>query len=1062
MNKQVKHGAKTLLVSLLAAWMLISCGTEQPAGENPDTSVTDTTAPVTTPNVVLKPTGEIDADADTVAGIAIRNAEELMKIGRDNAYPMDGDYTLVADIDLTEVENFTPIGGSESECGIVEGKNVFTGTFDGRNHTIVGLSIDVSTTARVHVGLFGSVGSPDKNDPAVVKNLIIKDVSITGSARGSATYAALCGQTNGYAEIDNIALLSGKVDITHGGGDILGIGSLIGQCRTQSWTGLTNKGIKISNIFTNLTVEGENNGNNNYTGGVIGRIRGSDISRFSNIVQIGSVTHEGDKGHALFGGDSGVMKSVNVYFLAGVGQNYSSTGTALHYGAFTDGTLTLASDMWHVEPGTFPLLNGTYNSPLFSILDFVSVSLAEGETMSTVESGFSLVDNAMGKAITWTSGNEEVIRIEGNKARVIKPDFGFTDVVLTASSGGVSKNFSLRVISGVVGEIVPDRVNNVLLTKNYPSNSTYNWVVTNAATGKTVKTASTTDGKLPLTENMNNCIITLKVDGYDPVIYYNSSIPTISITSDTEYYSVDKNEYSEANLTVYTTAEYAKTKYNGGTLIKIRGNSTAYQPKRPFRLKLDKKTDLFGMGESKHWVLLANFYDRTNLRNKLSYDLGMELGLAGCESILVNLIYNGEYYGLYQLSENIRIDEGRVDIYNWEETAEAVAKAIANKEGLTMAERDALEEKLTTNLSWITSGKFGNYNIADYYDTSTFDITGGYLIENDYYYDEYTKFTTDNEMKLMVQNPEYLKTNTEMMDYLKNYIQNMEDALYSPNRLSDEGKHYSEYLDMDSFLDFFMVNQVFKNVELFYKSCYMYKDVGGLLTFGPIWDMDWATGNHTNLGYDSPERWKHDHSQDREYWYKAIYNDPWFMIQLCERWVEIQDNLDKMMKQLEIQSQAVEEAAKLDNERWGYDWSVKKEISTLKYWLLDRIAWMDKQMKDPETLIRSLDYYKDSSLIGITGFYEGKDFVELTITVKDPAKHKTGELLINGRVYDEVALTDGCKIRIPMSEFRESGKYNSIEILAKKADGKYTTVQKRRAHTGSTMVDADFFYYLSK
>ena len=81
-----------------------------------------------------------------------------------------------------------------------------------------------------------------------------------------------------------------------------------------------------------------------------------------------------------------------------------------------------------------------------------------------------------------------------------------------------------------------------------------------------------------------------------------------------------------------------------------------------------------------------------------------------------------------------------------------VAKAIAKKEGLSKDERDKLEENLTKNLAWITSGKFGNYTISDYVDTSDYDITGGYLIENDFYYDEVSKFTTKNEMKLQLQN----------------------------------------------------------------------------------------------------------------------------------------------------------------------------------------------------------------------------------------------------------------------------------------------------------------------
>lgn len=1070
MNKNKKSGVNIFLTSLLAVLMLVSCSakgkiTPTPSGTSSGASSSAEVTDEFAEGTELKPTGQVDADADKITGIAIRTAEDLLKIGKAATHPIDGDYSLVADIDLSQIKNFTPIGGSVSECGIVEGKNVFSGTLDGRGHTIAGLTISVSSTERVHVGLFGSVGSAKPEDPAVIKNLILKDVNITGSAKGSATYAALAGQVDGYAQIDNIAILSGKVNIENESGDILGIGSLIGQCRTQAWTGCTNRGIHITNIFTNVTVTGDNNGNANYTSGLIGRIRASDLGTLSNVIQLGTATHEGGKGNAISGGDSGAVRSENVYYLTGTGKDTNSLGEEKSYESLTSGTITLDADSWHMEKGAFPLLNNTYNSPLFTVLDFVTITLADGETVDSVKSGFTLVDSVMGKTIKWKSSNEDVISISGNTASVTKPKLGYTDVTLTARADGINKVFNLRVSSGVKGELELDTETNTIIAKNYPTDVSFKWIVVNAATGKTVKTASTTEGKLELTDSMSNAMITLQVDGYDTVTYYNSTIPTVCITSDTAYYDISKSAYSKATLTVYTTARYPDTQYSGSTEIKLRGNSTAYQAKRPFRLKLAKKTDMFDMGESKHWVLLANAFDRSNLRNKLSYDLGMSLGLAGCESILVNVIFNGEYYGMYQFCENIRIDEGRVDIFDWEETAEDVAKAIAKKEGLSAAERDELEDKLTKNLTWVTTGKFGNYIISDYYDTSAFNINGGYLIENDYYYDEYSKFTTENEMKMMIKSPEYAATNKEMMNSIQSYIQAMEDAMYSPSRLNDEGKHYTEYMDLQSFLDFFMVNQLFKNVELFYKSCYMYKDVDSPLVFGPIWDMDWAAANHVNLGnglaskYDS---WKHDQSQDREYWYRALYNDPYFMILLCERWNEIQDKIDDMMEELDTVSAEIVDAAKIDNKRWGYDWTVEKEVSFLKTWLTNRRNWLSEQMATPETLIRSLDYYQDSKNIGITGFYEGSDFVELTITVLNEEKFKSCDLMINGVLVREVEITNGCKIRIEKSEFREAGKYNSIEILGKTAAGNYNTVLKRSGQRGSTMVDADFYYYLSK
>lgn len=1069
MKKANSSFRKSVTALLAAAFLLsgalLSCEKTTPLPPTTtDPAVTDSSAGNTAAEepaaVEKKPDGTVDSDADSVEGIAIRSAAELAKIGKSEKYPIDGDYVLVADIDLTG-SSFTPIGGSASECGIVEGDNVFNGTFDGRGHTIVGLKINVTATQRVHVGMFGSVGSKDENDPAVIKNLILKDVAVSGTANSTATYGVLCGQVSGSAVIDNVSIISGTLTVDNGSGDILGIGALIGQCRTQSYTGCSNETIHISNIFTNVEVTGDNNGNANYTGGLIGRIRASNLGSLKNVLQLGSVTHEGGDGNAITGGDSDVIDLKNVYYLSGSGKEHRGIGQAKSYDSLCGGSITMDEAYWHVEEGMYPLPTDTYESALFSVLDFVTVTLAEGETADKIESSFTLVDEVMGKKITWKSSDDSVVTIDGRNAKVTRPEFGYADVTITARADGIMKSFDLRVFSGVVGYIGRD--GDTLIAKNYPSGVMFKWIVKNAATGATMGTASGKEGTYALTSKDENGMVTLEVEGYDDAVYYNSNIPTIYINSDSQYYDISKGGCSDATMQIMTTSEYADTKYNGEIEIKLRGNSTAYQAKRPFRVKLGDKSDLFGMGESRHWCLLANVYDRTNLRNKLSYDFGMDLGLATCESMFVNLIFNGEYYGMYQLTEAIRAEEGRVNIFNWEEEAEDVAKAIARKEGLSKTERDDLEERLTENLSWITSGKFGNYTISDYVDTSGYDITGGYLIENDFYYDEVSKFKTKNDMKLQLQNPEYLETNDEMMNYLQDYIQDMEDAIYSANRLNADGKHYSEYMDVASFIDFWMVNEVFKNVELLYKSCYLYKDVGGLITWGPIWDMDWTSGNHVNLGgnggrYDT---WWHSESQDREYWYRALYNDPWFVLQLYERWGEIQGNIDKVMEELEIWNEKLSGASVVDNTRWGYDWTHEKEVNTLRQWLIDRRAWMEEQMATPETLVESFGYYIESTDIEITAVEEGADYYELTLTVSDD-KIKSADILINGKIVRSEDIADGSKIRIETSELRGEGKYNSVEILTKNEEGEYRVKRRRSGQNGTSAMEADYVYLMGK
>lgn len=107
--------------------------------------------------------------------------------------------------------------------------------------------------------------------------------------------------------------------------------------------------------------------------------------------------------------------------------------------------------------------------------------------------------------------------------------------------------------------------------------------------------------------------------------------------------------------------------YQGTGTIHLRGNSTAELPKRPFKL-IWRKSGLLGMGEKRHWVLLANAIDSTLLRDQLAYGLSADLGAEYfMDSRQVTLIYNGEYYGVYQLCEQIRVGKNRIDIYNWRE-----------------------------------------------------------------------------------------------------------------------------------------------------------------------------------------------------------------------------------------------------------------------------------------------------------------------------------------------------------------------------------------------------------
>ena len=254
-----------------------------------------------------------------------------------------------------------------------------------------------------------------------------------------------------------------------------------------------------------------------------------------------------------------------------------------------------------------------------------------------------------------------------------------------------------------------------------PTGAKYNWTVTSQITGKVVKTVNAGGASLATTSGMDECMITCEVNGdatYEKAYFYCSKLPVLYITSDTpytDYKSESKTKpYHDAAISMIGNSTYknAEQLYNGATKIKVRGNSTASREKSPFKLKLDKKADMLGLGDgikSKHWVLIANDIDHSLLRNKLLYDFSGDIGTEFFfRSENVTLIYNNEYEGVYQLCEHRRVDEGRIDITDWVDIGEDAAASVASYEA---ANNEAV---------WKNKGDFSD--LATYDSTATDDV----------------------------------------------------------------------------------------------------------------------------------------------------------------------------------------------------------------------------------------------------------------------------------------------------------------------------------------------------
>ena len=547
-----------------------------------------------------------------------------------------------------------------------------------------------------------------------------------------------------------------------------------------------------------------------------------------------------------------------------------------------------------------------------------------------------------------------------------------------------------------------------------------------------------------------------------------SRLPVIYINTENGAPIVSKEEYINADLIIQGNETYNSetTKlYNGLTEIRGRGNSTWGQPKKPYRLKLDKKTDVFGMGKSKHWVLLANYMDESLQRNTLAYNLSGAMGMEQCSTVFVDVVLNGDFVGNYQFCENIRIDDTRVDIFDWEGFCEDSAAVIAETEGMDDDTAGDLETYMVENMGWITSGSFQfggvTYQIASYPDIEVPDINGGYLIELDEYYDEISKFKTASGQPIMFKSPEYLKTNQDMMNFVKDYIQAFEDAVESDTYTSTyDGSttHYSELFDFDALVDYWLISEIFFNEELNKKSTYMYKDIDAKMMMGPIWDMDWSSGGEGQTYHT--EQWAtryYSTNAQANQWYKYLIQDPWFFIKAQERYWEIRNaQVADMMQELDDNYELLKESAKANGERWGYRYDYKKYVDDLRNWFTSHLTWMDEQMATQDSLRDSLGYYPSSRLALTLTDTDGKaleadtaktapaDAVasvgqSLKLTVQGGSNTDgNAALYVNGR---RVSVTptnanSTTTVEVPADSLTAPmGEKNVIEVQIEKADG---------------------------
>ena len=444
-----------------------------------------------------------------------------------------------------------------------------------------------------------------------------------------------------------------------------------------------------------------------------------------------------------------------------------------------------------------------------------------------------------------------------------------------------------------------------------------------------------------------------------------SRLPVVYIDIENGAEVVEKDTYLDAEIKIQTNAAYAHLgkQYEGKTEIKGRGNSTWGLPKKPYRMKFDKKSDVLGMGKNKHWVLLANYYDTSLVRNTLAYNLAAAMDMTYTATIHVDVVINGTKRGNYQLCEHIRIDDTRVDIFDWESFAEDSAETIAEAEGMDEDTMDELSEYMVEHLNFITTGTVtfngNNYNLADY-DIEIPEMNGGFLIEMDEQMDEKSCFRTEDLYQpIMFKSPEFIKTNSDMWSYVQNLFNSFEDAIQNKETFTTtyQGKeaHYTDIFDMDALIDYWIIQEVFFNQDGVRRSTYMYQDLDGKMTMGPVWDFDWSSGGMGEVhATDQWFTWYHNNYQQKDQWYKFLVKDPYYLTLAYERYQEVKPLLETMITtEMDTYKQLLNESAQENKNIWGTG-GFEKNFEALRTWLTSHITWLNNQFKDKETFMQSI------------------------------------------------------------------------------------------------------------
>ena len=373
-----------------------------------------------------------------------------------------------------------------------------------------------------------------------------------------------------------------------------------------------------------------------------------------------------------------------------------------------------------------------------------------------------------------------------------------------------------------------------------------------------------------------------------------AELPQLVINLNTPIEYLSKEFYSEGTVEIKSNLQSERFQKKS-ILLRGRGNTTWSFAKKPYQIKFHEQEEVLGLPPAKKWVLLAPYSDKSLLRTEIALSLSRksQIGWTSASSF-VELFINQEYLGVYQLVEKIEATENRVN----------------NGEGYV------LEVNRLNRLG-----------------------------PDDVYFESNFHLYTIKEPNVSFGDSAYV--------FIESFIRETENVLFGEN-FQDSVEGYSKYLNLESFVDWYIIHEITKNMESAWgTSCFLNYVSGEKLKMGPVWDFDLSLGNNYSANAVSTEGF----SIQGSLWYSRLFQDSIFVNKVKERYRFYYSHQDLFLEEIDANAFRLNDAQERNFTKWPilgvWVWpnatnypEYSHEVSHLKDWLKNRMDWLNEEIEN--------------------------------------------------------------------------------------------------------------------